>query len=159
MIAARTNGGKSTFLRNCLLQLATGRKFERFVPEQRPRRVLLLDFEADGAELQQDLALMTRDFSPPEKELLAENFQVIPKGIIGQNLFQLNLHLNFVYDIIKTSASEVIIIDNISSAFSLNDENSNAEVTGKVIKPLFKLAQISGAAIVFAHHIGKITEG
>jgi len=38
-----------------------------FLPEQRPRRCLLLDFGPTGPELQQDLALMTRDFSPPER--------------------------------------------------------------------------------------------
>jgi hypothetical protein len=31
-------------------------------------------------------------------------------------------------------------------------------VTGKVVKPLFKLAQTSGAVVVFAHHIGKMSE-
>jgi hypothetical protein len=158
MVAARTNGGKSTLLRNCLLSLATGRKFGAFVPEQRPRRVLLLDFEADGAELQQDLARMTRALSIPEREMLAENFQLVPKGIIGKELFQLNQHFNFVHDIMQRNASEVIVIDNISSAFSLKDENNNAEVTGKIVKPLCRLAQISGAVVIFAHHIGKVNE-
>ncbi|HEV7646224.1 MAG TPA: bifunctional DNA primase/polymerase [Pyrinomonadaceae bacterium] len=158
MVAARTNGGKSTLLRNCLLSLATGRQFAPFVPEQRPRRVMLLDFEADEAELQRDLLVMTRDFSLPERELLAENFRLIPKGFVGGDMFQLNRHFGFVQDIIRGHLSEVIVIDNISSAFTLNDENNNAEVTGKVVKPLFKLAQTSGAAVVFAHHIGKMSE-
>ncbi len=158
MLAARTNGGKSTLLRNCLLSLATGRKFAPFVPEQRPRRVMLLDFEADEAELQRDLLVMTRDFSLPERELLAENFRLIPKGFVRGEMFQLNRHFNLAHSIIKEHLSEVIVIDNISSAFTLNDENNNAEVTGKVVKPLFKLAQTSGAAVVFAHHIGKMSE-
>jgi hypothetical protein len=37
-------------------------------------------------------------------------------------------------------------------------ENSNAEVTRKVVKPLSKLAQISNATVIFAHHIGKAGE-
>jgi Bifunctional DNA primase/polymerase, N-terminal/AAA domain/Primase C terminal 1 (PriCT-1) len=158
MVAARTNGGKSTFLRNCLLSLATGRELGEFVPKQRPRKVVLLDFEADEAELQQDLALMTQHFSVPEKDLLAQNFRLVAKGLIGGELFQLNRHFNFVSDITKGGTSEVIVIDNISAAFSLNDENNNSEMTEKVSKPLARLAQMSGAVIVFAHHIGKLSE-
>jgi hypothetical protein len=41
---------------------------------------------------------------------------------------------------------------------SLFDENSNAEVTRKVVKPLLKLASASRATVLFAHHIGKASE-
>ncbi len=158
MLAARTNGGKSTLLRNCLLSLAMGKKFAPFVPEQRPRRVMLLDFEADEADLQRDLARMTRHFSAADRRLLAENFMLVPRGMAGAEMLQLNLHFNFARSLIKAYAIEVIVIDNISSAFSLHDENSNAEVTRKVVKPLLKLASSSGATVVFAHHIGKANE-
>jgi hypothetical protein len=158
MLAARTNGGKSTLLRNCLLSLAVGREFAPFVPRQRPRRVMLLDFEADEADLQRDLATMTRGFSAIDHEFLGENFMLVPRGMIGGEMLQLNYHFNFVRSLIQAHLIEVIVIDNISSAFSLYDENSNAEVTRKVVKPLLKLASASGAAVVFAHHIGKASE-
>jgi hypothetical protein len=43
----------------------------------------------------------------------------------------------------------------VSAAYDINDENSNAEVTKKIIKPLLKMAYKGNCAFLFAHHYGK----
>jgi hypothetical protein len=50
---------------------------------------------------------------------------------------------------------DLIILDTVSRAFTVRDENSNAEITNGVMKPLDRLAAETGAAILFCHHVGK----
>lgn len=156
MVAGATNAGKSTFIRNGVLCLAAGRPFDPFIPERaKPVKTLLIDFESDAEDLKPDLVQMFDVFTPDEKRRIDENLIVLPKGLVNGELFQLNKHWEYVTKLITFNNIELIVVDNISSAFDLNDENSNAEVTKKVVKPLLKLAYSTDCATVFVHHFGK----
>jgi RecA-family ATPase len=70
-------------------------------------------------------------------------------------LFQFNRHEKWAHDLIVSNNVEFIIVDNVSAAYDINDENSNAEVTKKIIKPLLRMAYKANCAFLFAHHYGK----
>src|SRR5205085_4509475 len=86
---------------------------------------------------------------------LEKNYIVIPKGLMDGELFQFNTHEKWANALIQQNQVEFIIVDNVSAAYDLNDENSNAEATKKVIKPLLKMAYKGNCAFLFAHHYGK----
>lgn len=155
IIQAATNAGKTTLLRNVGMCMAAGRAFLPFYEGGRPIRIAYFDFENDAQDVQRDLKTMFDAFTDVEKMVLKKNLVVIPKGLMGGELFQFNTHEKWANSLIQQNNIEFIIVDNVSAAYDLNDENSNAEVTKKVIKPLLKMAYTGNAAFLFAHHYGK----
>jgi hypothetical protein len=155
IIQAPTNAGKTTKLRNVTLCMTAGRPFMPFYDGRKPIKVAYFDFENDAQDVQRDLGIMDDVFTPAEAKLIGENLIVIPKGLMGGELFQFNTHEKWANELIRDNSVEFIIVDNISAAYDLNDENSNAEVTKKVIKPLLKMAYKCNCAFLFAHHYGK----
>ncbi len=156
ILQAGTNAGKTTLLRNVALCMAAGRPFEPFYEEGvRPVRVAYFDFESDPPDVQRDMRIMFDAFTPGERELIERNLIVIPKGLMNGELFQFNRHEPWVETLLRKNKVDYIFVDNVSAAYDLTDENSNAEVTKKVIKPLLKLAYKCDAAFLFAHHYGK----
>jgi hypothetical protein len=55
----------------------------------------------------------------------------------------------------RASGVDVLVIDTASAAFSLRNENDNAEVANSVMKPLIKLARRLNCLVVLVHHVGK----
>lgn len=155
MIAGATNAGKSTLLRNVLMCMAAGRPFLPFYEGIRPVKIVYFDLETDAEDLHKDTIIMDQVFTKSELDLLGENLIVVPKGILQGELFQFNRHENWISQLIKDNGIEFVVVDNVSAAFDLNDENSGSEVTKKVMKPLGKLAVQGHCGIVFAHHFGK----
>jgi hypothetical protein len=68
-------------------------------------------------------------------------------------------HMKFIAEQIVDLGVDLLIIDTVTAAFNLEDENSNAEVDNKIIKPLTTLARETNAAVWFSHHAGKPQEG
>jgi hypothetical protein len=156
MLAAVTNRGKSTLIRNALLALATGGALSPIVERGAPRRVLLLDFETSAARLQSDLALMTRDWTTSELALLDENFHVVCEAMMGEELLSLSLHMEVIEREARARQVDFVVVDTLSAGFDLYDENSNGEVSRRVIKPLLRLARSLDASVLIAHHVGKV---
>lgn len=155
IIQAATNAGKTTLLRNIALCMAAGRAFMPFYDGHRAVKIGYFDFENDAQDVQRDLKKMFAVFTDDEKRSIKNNFIVIPKGLRGGELFQFNTHESLANEIITQNKVEFVLVDNVSAAYDLNDENSNAEVTRKVIKPLLKMAYKGDCAFLFAHHYGK----
>lgn len=155
VIQAATNAGKTTLLRNVALCMAAGRAFHPFYEGSRPVKIGYFDFENDAQDVQKDLRIMFDVFSDDEKANLKKNFIVVPKGLMAGEMFQFNTHEKWANELIESNKIEFILVDNVSAAYDLNDENSNAEVTKKVIKPLLKMAYKGDCAFLFAHHYGK----
>lgn len=155
IIQAPTNAGKTTKLRNVTLCMTAGRPFMPFFDGRKPIKTAYFDFENDAQDVQRDLGIMDDVFTPAELKSIGENLIIIPKGLMGGELFQFNTHEKWANELIRDNNVEFIIVDNISAAYDLNDENSNAEVTKKVIKPLLKMAYKCNCAFLFAHHYGK----
>lgn len=155
MLSGGTNTGKSTLLRNVLMCAAAGRPFMPFYEGHRPIKTVYFDLETDAEDLQHDTGIMEMVFTPAEMSTLEENLIMVPKGILHGELFQFNTHENFVKELIIQNKIELVVVDNVSAAFDLHDENSGSEVTKKVMKPLGKLAARGHCAVAFAHHFGK----
>lgn len=155
IIQAATNTGKTTLLRNVTLCMGAGRPFMPFYDGNRPIKIAYFDFENDAQDVQRDLREMFQVFTPGEAKHLRENLIIIPKGLMDGELFQFNRHETWANALILQNKVEFIIVDNVSAAYDINDENSNAEVTKKIIKPLLKMAYKGNCAFLFAHHYGK----
>lgn len=50
---------------------------------------------------------------------------------------------------------DIVVIDTVGALFTLFNENDNAEVKRKVIRPLKALAKAGNCAVIGVHHIGK----
>lgn len=157
MLAAVTNVGKSTLIRNLAISLAAGHAFSPLSKGNDPRRVLLLDFETRAVKLQFDIATMLAYRSSYDRKLIGQNLAICCDGMIGDEPLTLSnkRHLDYVRMHSTAFKADLIIVDTIAAAFESRDENNNAEVTARILKPLVKLAKESGAAVLYAHHIGK----
>lgn len=155
IIQAPTNAGKTTILRNLALAMACGRAFMPFFDGHRPIKTAYFDFESTAQRAQPDVAKMYDSLTDIEKAVARDNLALIPKGMSNGQLFQFNTGEDWVQDFLFLNKIEFVIVDNISAAYDLNDENSNAEINRKVIKPLLKLAYKGDCAFLFAHHYGK----
>ncbi|MDX2042498.1 MAG: AAA family ATPase [Acidobacteriota bacterium] len=158
LLAAVTNVGKSTLLRNLMLSLAAGRNFPPIVNARRPRRVLLLDFETRTAKLQRDIKRMLSDFDKEERALVDQNLAIICDAEVNEDeplCLSYQNHLNYVGMQARAFKPDLLIVDTAAAAFSIRNENDNAEVSSHIFKPLVKLARDLNTAILIAHHIGK----
>lgn len=157
MLAAITNVGKSTLIRNLALTLACGGEFAPLAKQGKPRRVLLLDFETRAAKLQSDIATMLTGCTQSERDLVAENFAVCCDAMIEDEPLTLSnrRHLEYVQMNAAAFKADLIIVDTVAAGFEVHEENSNAEVTARILKPLVRLAKEADASLLYAHHIGK----
>ena len=155
LCVAITNRGKSTLLRNLLLSLSCGREFKPFIDHGQPRKVLLVDFESSASRLRDDLYKMTEGWSEKELRLVRDNLMISCEAIIGDDLFNLNVHMGKLEREARKHGTELIAVDTASSAFDLRDENNNGEVARIAMKPLLKLARKLDCSVWLMHHIGK----
>jgi hypothetical protein len=63
-------------------------------------------------------------------------------------------HFAAVEEDARQVGADVIIVDTVTEAFDLDNENDNAECT-RVMKRLIQLAQRLNAVVIFLHHVGK----
>jgi hypothetical protein len=158
------NAGKTTLLRNLMISLGIGKPFPPFGNFSLPKRVAFLDFEDTLSFLRRDLSVMLANFSDLEKSRFNDNALLICEYADGQgedlSLSKLQ-HLGVLTENLIKFAPDLIIVDTISSAFQIRDENNNAEVRRFIMRPLKQLAKDVGAAVIATHHIGKpkIEEG
>lgn len=158
LLAAVTNVGKSSFLRNLAICLATGREFLPVLKGNMVRRVLLLDFETRLVRLQRDIRRMAASLNQTEQKRLRENLAVICDATADDDeplCLSNERHLNWVRMLAGAFKTDLIIVDTVAAGFSIREENSNAEVSSRILRPLVKLARDVKAAVIIAHHIGK----
>jgi len=156
-----TNVGKTTLILNACLSVAAGKPCLPLAPDvPLPRRVLYVDFEATRSKLKQYLVKMRRSFNEAERTLIDENFIPFVDVFVDDEPLCLSnpLHMQLIERRATQYNIALIVIDTISAAFELIDENSNAEVKRSVMKPLRQLAQRTNSAVLFCHHSGKPSE-
>lgn len=155
LLAAITNRGKSTLLRNALLKLSCGGTFFPLVPAGPARKVLLLDFETSRSRLQADLDRMTNGWSERELEFVRQNLFVMCEPMIGNDILSLSTHIPMIENYARDLKVDLIVVDTASAAFDIYNENDNGEVGRRALKPLLRLARNLNCVVVLAHHIGK----
>jgi len=157
--SAITERGKSTLWRNITLSMACGRGFAPVVDAGKPRRILYLDFETRWPRLYPDITKMLGKFTQAERALISENFHVVADCRIDN--WPLSLSLKPHWDILEAEVHrirpDVVIIDTLSVAFNIENEQDNAEAS-RTMKKMAALAEKWGCVVVFLHHIGKIKQ-
>jgi hypothetical protein len=152
-----TNVGKSTILLNHCLAAAAGKQWNPLLPDvpARPLKVIYIDGESTDDELKQDTLTMLRTVGGKDAALV--NFiPIVEPAIKGESLDLSNkAHLNFVKDFVAREQPDILVVDTVGALFTLFNENDNAEVKRKVIRPLKALAKAGNCAVIGVHHIGK----
>lgn len=159
LLAGVTNAGKSTVALNLSLALAASGTFPPFVTKAAPpRRILYVDFEATRSLFRDHVKTMLQEVI--NVELAMQNFIPCADALIAGESLDLSRpeHLEFVTERALQAKADLIVVDPIGTAFDLNNENDNAEVTKRVLKPLRSLARDTDSAVLFCHHIGKPKE-
>jgi hypothetical protein len=160
-LLASTDVGKTTLSLNLSLTLAAGGTFPPLANEHDGgRSVLYVDGESRKARLQGDIERMLEDFAPEKQELVKRNFHLTcDQEWNGEPLDLVKpLHREAITKAAREAKAQLIVIDTMSALFSIVNENDNAEVSQKVMRPLMKLAMDTEAAILLVHHIGKQSE-
>jgi AAA domain len=152
-----TNVGKTTILLNHCLAAAAAQKWNPLLPDapSRPLKVLYFDGESTDDELKQDTLTMLRSIDG-EREALINFIPIVEATINGESLDLANRdHFAFVKQFVRAQKPDIVVIDTIGSLFTLFNENDNAEVKLRVIRPLKELAAAGNCAVIGSHHIGK----
>jgi hypothetical protein len=158
IVNAIPNAGKSTLMLNASICLSVGRPFPPLVTyEGKPRRIIYVDCENRPYRLQSDLAKMLLALTPQERELCRANFMVCVDFELGNEPFNLTnpTHLNVLARVANRHKADLIIVDTLASASSLYDENNNAEVGRKILRPLKQVQTLTNAAVILIDHKGK----
>lgn len=159
LFVAETNVGKTTILLNALLAKAAGQAFPPLVPTAGdPVKVAFVDFETGASKAQQSLKKMLSrpPYNDPAVEALARrNFLPIFDAEVDGFPLNLSEHLQTVVRRVKEFGAQIVVIDNVSAGFELEDDNKNAEVARTVMLPLKEAARKLNAAIILVHHTGK----
>jgi hypothetical protein len=157
--SAITERGKSTLWRNITLSMACGRGFAPIVDAGPARRILYLDFETRWPRLKPDITKMLGKFTQIERALISENFHVIADCRIDNWPLSLSLkpHWALLESEIHRIKPDVVVIDTLSIAFNIENEQDNGEAT-RIMKKMTALAEKWGCVVVFLHHIGKMKQ-
>lgn len=158
LLNAVTNVGKSTLIRNLALCLITGTQFPPLTVSNKLRRVCLIDTEDTLSYLKKDIGKMIIGFSDQEKDLVRSNLLLIcDLPFPDDEEIRLNYpeHFKPLLAAIQGFKPDMIFVDTVSSSFSIRNENDNAEVKEKIMRPLRRLARKTDAGLLAAHHIGK----
>jgi hypothetical protein len=156
MCPAITNRGKTTFWRNVALSIACGREFDPIVKGGAPRSVLYMDFETRLYRARADITKMLGKLEQSQRALISNNLHLIADCRINGRPLTLSdpHHLGIVEAEAKRVNADVIVIDTLTAAFEVENENDNAEAA-RIMKKLTALALRLNCVIIFLHHVGK----
>jgi hypothetical protein len=156
MCPAITNRGKTTLWRNIALSLACGREFPPIVSAGPPRSVLDLDFETRLYRARADITKMLGAITQSERALIGANLHIVADCRIKGRPLTLSdpHHLAIVEAEAVRVRADVIILDTLTAAFEVENENDNSEAA-RVMKRLTAMALRLNCVVVFLHHIGK----
>ncbi len=160
IFASVTNVGKTTVMLNHALAAAGGQLWNPLLPAapERPLKVVFIDGESTDDELKKDTRRMLDRIGCAEIAL--DNFiPVVDAQVDGEPLdLTKPKHFEHIKRFIQYHKPDIVIIDTITSLFSIYNENDNAEIVRKVIRPLKALAIAGDCAVWASHHIGKAGE-
>jgi hypothetical protein len=150
--------GKTTLLLDICVALTAGRPFAPIIPAgNQPKRILFIDFEGPDFKLQKHVRLIRQALTPTENALVGKNLHlVVEPEIKGQpwRMTDRQSLLNLAA-FIKQKQIDLVIVDTLSQAAQLRDENSNAEVQQKIVLPIRRLVRHCDVAMLMVHHEGR----
>lgn len=165
MVSAFPDAGKSSIARNLLLSMACGRSYAPLFDGGVALRCLHLDLETLPKLANDDLTKMEDEacFSDEERRLIGGNLFVVntlSEDKKGMTLFLSEPKgLKQLQETISTLKLQFVVIDTLTAAWIMKDENNNSVVNEAVIQPLRKIARDTRCSILLLHHFGKGSEG
>lgn len=157
-----TDVGKTTVILNHCLAAAGGQKWDPLLPEapDRPLKVIFVDAESTDDELRTDTENMLATIG--NKEIARANFiPVLAQEVqIDGQMLDLSNRKHFLHlkNFVKYHQPDILVLETMSALFSLNNENDNAEIARKVVRPLKELTKAGNCAVLMSHHIGQAGE-
>jgi RecA-family ATPase len=162
MQVAASGVGKTTLTLNLCVSAACGKPFLNLYDGKRPLKILAILLENQKERTPNDLHIIAKDLglSTGETALSQQNLRLKYKLECEDGSPYINNPTvwNSLRDHIIENKFDLVIIDTMSRAFSLTNENDAREVIEKVTNPLNRLAEETGAAILFLTHAGKMSE-
>lgn len=159
LISAQRGIGKSWLAMGIAVAAASGFDFATF-RSTKPRKVLYVDGEMPSKTLQGRFASIIKGFETENKHVMAENLLIYGNDLQGeQPMFDLasqdkvdafNKELKSIGDV------DLIIMDNIITLYTYNDENSASD--WQRFNNWSKEQRKLGRAILWIHHTGKSVE-
>lgn len=160
IFASVTNVGKTTVMLNHALAAAGGQAWAPLLPyvPERPMKIVFIDGESTDDELKKDTMRMLNRIG--FGEIALDNFIPVVDGQIDGEPLDLTKqkHFQHIKRFIEYHKPDILVVDTITSLFSIYNENDNAEIVRKVIRPLKALAVAGDCAVWASHHIGKAGE-
>lgn len=161
MLIAATNLGKTTMSMNLSLLGVVGKSFPPLIKGKgQAIRVMYVDGETRQGRLQRDIGRMISKLPEETLSLVDENLHIVCDATVDG--LPLNLsserHLAALIKAAREFKPDLIVLDTLSSLFTLSAENDNAEMTNRVMKPLANFAREINAAVLLLHHVGKQSE-
>lgn len=145
LLSGQAGVGKTTLAYNLAVKAARGENFLE-LPFARCLRVLYVDLETPKPLHRRKL------------HLIAEG--KLPDGLgFIRNVGNLEKELPRLAALVREHHFDLVIIDTLTSAFQLKDENDNAEAT-RIMRTIRKeLIEPYGCAVLLCHHLGKDPSG
>lgn len=160
IFASVTNVGKTTVMLNHALAAAGGQAWLPLLPyiPEKPLKIVFIDGESTDDELKKDTRRMLDRIG--FADIALDNFIPVVDGQIDGEPLDLTKqkHFQHIKRFVEYHKPDILIIDTITSLFSIYNENDNAEIVRKVIRPLKALAIAGDCAVWASHHIGKAGE-
>lgn len=160
IFASVTNVGKTTVMLNHALAAAGGQPWAPLLPciPEKPLKIVFIDGESTDDELKKDTRRMLDRIGLADTAL--DNFIPVVDGQIDGEPLDLTKqkHFQHIKRFVEYHKPDILIIDTITSLFSIYNENDNAEIVRRVIRPLKALAIAGDCAVWASHHIGKAGE-
>lgn len=145
LLAGESDTGKSSFLRQMAMSVATGRDFMEWKYQGEHHRAIYFSSEDDVTITARVLKLYnkTMQLNPAAAQNLRFEFDINPDTIVDR-----------VATMLKEQPADLVIIDALGDAFNGKNLNDNTEVR-KFYAPLDAIAKEANCLIVFNHHNGK----
>ena len=145
LLSGQAGVGKTTLAYNLAVKAARGEEFLG-LPFARCLRVLCVDLETPKSLHRRKL------------HLIAEG--KLPDGLgFIRNVGNLEKELPRLAALVREHHFDLVIIDTLTSAFQLQDENDNAEATRIMRAIRNELIEPYGCAVLLCHHLGKDPSG
>lgn len=160
LLNALPDAGKTTFVLNMLMRLASGGAFYPLFKQGKPRNVAYFDFEGEERRVRADIRKMIQALSPDEQSLVVEHMYIR----FGNAAACRPLRLSEPEGLASIEADieawpddkiDLVVIDTLAASVDLVDENSNAEINRKLIQPLLGLIRRTNSAVLLLDHMGK----
>jgi len=139
LFVGETSAGKTTFLHNLAYHLAKGEEFLGMKPPQ-PLSVLYLDYESGEHIMAEHLSVIGT----------AEGWDFIDLRDVVRNEDLAKV----LTEVVPSGTYDVIIIDSLMEAFTVENENDNAPGARQMLA-VRELARHTGAAILVVHNAGQ----